>query len=189
MASGPEAGLAEIRLPSLQPGSSIMPGKVNPVVPEAVLQVAAQVIGNDTAVTFAATCGAFELNTAMPVMARNLIESIRILSTSCRALADRCIVGLQADVDRCRRMAESSPALGTALAPHIGYEAAAEVVAQALAERKTVQEVVVERELLSPEEAARVLDIDAMTRGGIPARAAESGVPARAAESGVPARE
>jgi fumarate hydratase class II len=170
MASGPEAGLAEIRLPSLQPGSSIMPGKVNPVVPEAVLQVVAQVIGNDTAVAFAATAGAFELNTAMPVMARNLIESIRILSAACRTLADRCIVGLEADVDRCRRMAESSPALGTALAPHVGYEVATEVVAQALAEDKTILQVVIERELLSPEEAARVLDVEAMTRGGIPPR-------------------
>jgi fumarate hydratase class II len=175
MASGPEAGLAEIRLPSLQPGSSIMPGKVNPVVPEAVLQVAAQVIGNDAAVAFAATVGTFELNTAMPVMARNVIESIRILSSACRALADRCVAGLEANVDRCRRMAESSPALGTALAPHVGYEIAAEVVKQALAEKKTIEQVVVERRLMSPEEAARVLDVEAMTRGGIP------GVPGRSA--------
>ncbi|HEX8770570.1 MAG TPA: class II fumarate hydratase [Acidimicrobiales bacterium] len=170
MASGPEAGLAEIRLPSLQPGSSIMPGKVNPVVPEAVLQVAAQVIGNDAAVAFAATAGAFELNTAMPVMARNVIESIRILSSACRTLADRCIVGLEANVDHCRRMAESSPALATALAPHLGYEVAADVVRQALAERKTIREVVVGRELMSPEVAARVLDVEAMTRAGIPGR-------------------
>ncbi len=147
-----------------------MPGKVNPVVPEAVLQVAAQVIGNDAAVAFAATVGAFELNTAMPVMARNVIESIRILSSACRALADRCVAGLEANVDRCRRMAESSPALGTALAPHVGYEIAAEVVSQAMAEKKTIEQVVVERRLMSPEEAARVLDVEAMTRGGIPSR-------------------
>ncbi|HUQ62148.1 MAG TPA: class II fumarate hydratase [Acidimicrobiales bacterium] len=171
MASGPEAGLAEIRLPSLQPGSSIMPGKVNPVVPEAVLQVGAQVVGNDAAVAFAATAGAFELNTAMPVMARNVIESIRILSTACRALADSCVAGVQANVERCRHMAESSPALGTALAPHVGYEVAAEVVTEAQATKKTIREVVVERGLMSPEEAARVLDVEAMTRGGIPGRA------------------
>ncbi|MDQ6929012.1 MAG: lyase family protein, partial [Actinomycetota bacterium] len=169
-ASGPEAGLAEIRLPSLQPGSSIMPGKVNPVVPEAVLQVAAQVVGNDAAVAFAATIGAFELNTAMPVMARNVIESIRILSSACRTLADRCIKGLEANVEHCRHLAESSPALGTALAPQVGYEVAAEVVAQALAERKTIQHVVVERGLMSPDEAASVLDVEAMTRAGIPGR-------------------
>jgi fumarate hydratase class II len=136
-------------------------------VPEAVLQVAAQVIGNDAAVAFAATASAFELNTAMPVMARNVIESIRILASACRTLADRCIVGLEANVEHCRKMAESSPALGTALAPHLGYEAAAEVVSQSLAERKTIRQVVVERGLMSPEAAARVLDVEAMTRGGI----------------------
>ena len=127
-------------------------------------------IRDSTAVAFAATAGAFELNTAIPVMARNVIESIRILSSACRTLADRCVAGLEANVERCRRMAESSPALGTALVPHVGYEVAAAVVTQALAEKKTIREVVVARGLMSPEEAARVLDVEAMTRGGIPAR-------------------
>ena len=143
---------AEIRLPDLQPGSSIMPGKVNPVIPEAVIQVVAQVIGNDAAVGFAGTTGAFELNIAMPVMARNLLESVRLLAAAARLLADRSVAGLEADVERCRRYAESSPALATALAPHIGYEAAAEVVRQALAEGKTLREVVVERGLMSADE-------------------------------------
>jgi fumarate hydratase class II len=167
MASGPTAGLGEIRLPALQPGSSIMPAKVNPVVPEAVLQVAAQVIGNDAAVAFAGSTGSFELNTAMPVMARNALESVRLLAAAVRALARSCVAGIEADVERCRRMAESSPSLGTALTPRIGYEAAAEVVARSLGEGRTIKEVVVDMGLMTDEEADRVLDIEAMTRGGI----------------------
>jgi fumarate hydratase class II len=167
MASGPEAGLAEIRLPELQPGSSIMPGKVNPVIPEAVGQVVAQVVGNDAAVAFAGTAGAFELNMAMPVMARNLLESIALLAAAATVLADKCIVGMEADVERCRRYAESSPAIVTALAPHIGHEASAEVVRQAMAEGLTLAEVVVARGLLAPEDVAGILDVEAMTRGGI----------------------
>jgi fumarate hydratase class II len=167
MGSGPRAGIAEVRLPDLQPGSSIMPGKVNPVIPEAVYQVAAQVVGNDAAIGFGATAGAFELNTAMPMMARNLLESIHLLSTVSRLLADRCIAGMEADVDRCRTFAESSSALATALSPHIGYEEAAAVVHQSQAEGKTLREVVLERGLLRPGEVDRVLDIEAMTRGGV----------------------
>ncbi len=167
MASGPATGLAEIRLPDLQPGSSIMPGKVNPVIPEAVFQVAAQVIGNDAAVAFAGTGGAFELNVAMPVMARNLLESIALLAAAARVLADRCVIGIQADRQRCRRYAESSPALVTALNPHIGYEAAAAVVRQAAAEGRPVGDVVLERGLMSREDLDRILDVEAMTRGGI----------------------
>jgi fumarate hydratase class II len=167
MASGPRAGLAEIRLPDLQPGSSIMPGKVNPVIPEAVVQVAAQVVGNDAAVAFAATAGAFELNTAMPVMARNLLESVRLLAAAARLLADRCVAGIQADAERCRAYAESSSALATTLTPHIGYEEAAAVVRQAAAEHKTLRAVVLERELLDPAEVDRILNVDAMTRGGL----------------------
>src|SRR5688572_31850045 len=113
MSSGPTTGLAEIRLPDLQPGSSIMPGKVNPVLPEATLMVCAQVIGNDTAITVAGASGSFELNVAMPVIARNLLESIRLLSTSSRVLAERCINGITADADRMRRYAESSPSVVT----------------------------------------------------------------------------
>ncbi len=165
MSSGPSAGLAEIHLPDLQPGSSIMPGKVNPVIPEVVVQVAAQVIGNDAAVAFAGTTGSFELNVAVPVMARNLLESVRLLAAAARVLADRCLAGFQADAERCRRYAESSPALATALVPHLGYEESASVVRQAVAERRTLREVVLERGLMAAADLDRVLDVDAMTRG------------------------
>jgi fumarate hydratase class II len=177
MASGPVSGLAEIHLPDLQPGSSIMPGKVNPVIPEVVIQVAAQVIGNDAAVAFAGSTGSFELNVAVPVMARNLLESVRLLAAAARVLADRCVAGLVADAARCRRYAESSPALATALVPHLGYERAASVVRQAVAEGRTLREVVLERGLLPAADLDRVLDVDAMTRGGIPGSAAAGGLP------------
>ncbi len=167
MGSGPRAGVAEIRLPDLQPGSSIMPGKVNPVIPEAVYQVAAQVFGNDAAIGFGATAGAFELNTAMPMMARNLLESVHLLSTVSRLFADRCVAGLEANVERCRTFAESSSALATALTPHIGYEEATAVVRQAEAEGKTLRQVVLDRGLLRPGEVDRILDVEAMTRGGV----------------------
>ncbi|MDQ4068815.1 MAG: class II fumarate hydratase [Actinomycetota bacterium] len=167
MASGPRAGIAEIRLPDLQPGSSIMPGKVNPVIPEATYQVAAQVVGNDAAIGFGATAGAFELNTAMPMMARNILESVNLLSTVSRLLADRCVAGIEANVERCRTFAESSSALATALTPHIGYEEAAAVVHQAMAEGKTLRQVVLDRGLLRPGEVDRILDVEAMTRGGV----------------------
>jgi fumarate hydratase class II len=143
--SGPRAGLAEIHLPDLQPGSSIMPGKVNPVIPEAVCQVVAQVVGNDTAVAFGGSAGNFELNVMLPVIARNLLESIHILSTISRLFADRCIDGIAADVDRCRRYAESSPSVVTPLNRYIGYEEAAKVAKQSLAEEKTIREVVLDR--------------------------------------------
>ncbi len=167
MASGPRAGLAEIRLPDLQPGSSIMPGKVNPVICETVVQVGARVVGNDATVAWAGAAGAFELNTAVPVMAHALLESLHVLAAASRLLADRCVAGLEADVDRCRANAESSPALAAALNPHIGYEAAAEVARAALIEGKTLRQVVVERGLLAPEVADQVLDVDAMTVGGV----------------------
>ena len=122
-----------------------MPGKVNPVVPEATLMVCAQVIGNDTAVTVAGASGSFELNVMMPVLARNVLESLRLLSNASRLLADRCIDGITADVDRCREMAESSPSVVTPLNRYIGYEAAAKVAKQSLAERKTIRQVVLER--------------------------------------------
>jgi fumarate hydratase, class II len=167
MASGPATGLAEVHLPELQPGSSIMPGKVNPVIPEMVVQVVAQVVGNDAAVAFAGTTGAFELNVAVPVMAANLLEAIRLLATAARVLADRCVAGLAADEERCRRNAESSPAVATALAPALGYEVTASVVAEALAEGSTLRQVVLERGLMSEADVDRVLDVEAMTRGGI----------------------
>ena len=167
MSSGPRTGLAEIRIPDLQPGSSIMPGKVNPVVPEAVCQVVAQVIGNDAAVAFGGTAGNFELNVMLPVIARNLLESIRLLASVSRAFADKCLAGIEANVERCRDYALSSPSVGTSLNPYIGYDEAAKVIKQALAENKTLREVVLERGLLSEADADKALDVMALTKGGI----------------------
>ncbi len=168
MASGPTTGLAEIRLPDLQPGSSIMPGKVNPVLPEATLMVCFQVIGNDATVTAAGASGSFELNVAMPVIARNVLESIRLLSTSTRLLAERCVDGITADAERMRRYAESSPSVVTPLNHHIGYEAAARVAKQALASGATIRETVielghVERGDLTEAELDAALDLEGMT--------------------------
>lgn len=167
MSSGPRCGLGEIHLPDLQPGSSIMPGKVNPVVPEAVCQVVAQVVGNDAAVAFGAAAGNFELNVMLPVIGRNLLESVRLLTTVSRALADKCVAGIVADVERCLQYALSSPSIVTALNPHIGYEAAAKVVKAMLAERKDVRTVVLEMGLLDEETLDSKLDVMAMARGGI----------------------
>jgi fumarate hydratase class II len=167
MGSGPRCGLAEIHIPDLQPGSSIMPGKVNPVVPEAVCQVVAQVIGNDAAVAFSGTAGNFELNVMMPVMGRNLLESIRLLASVSRVFADKCIAGIDADVERCRTYALSSPSIGTALNPYIGYEEAAKVIKAAVAEGKDLRTVVLERGLMTEAEVDKALDVEAMTRGGI----------------------
>jgi fumarate hydratase class II len=145
MGSGPRAGLAEIRLPDLQPGSSIMPGKVNPVVPEAVAMVCTQVVGNDAAVAWGGGAGSFELNVMLPMLARNVLESIRLLGNASRLLADRCVDGIEADVERCREYAEGSPSIVTPLNRYIGYENAAVVAKKALAERKTIREVVIEQ--------------------------------------------
>ena len=168
MGSGPTTGLSEIHLPDLQPGSSIMPGKVNPVLPEATLMVCAQVIGNDAAVTVAGASGSFELNVAMPVIARNLLESVRLLSTSTRVLAERCITGITADADRMRRYAESSPSVVTPLNKYVGYEAAAKIAKQALADGTTIRETVialgyVERGELTEQQLDEALDVDSMT--------------------------
>ena len=168
MSSGPTTGLAEIHLPDLQPGSSIMPGKVNPVLPEATLMVCAQVIGNDTVLTIAGASGSFELNVAMPVMARNLLESIRILSTSMTLLAERCVDGIRADAERMRRYAASSPSVVTPLNKYVGYEAAAAIAKQALAEGATIRETViarghVERGDLTEAQLDAALDLEGMT--------------------------
>jgi fumarate hydratase, class II len=169
MGSGPRAGLAEIALPDLQPGSSIMPGKVNPVIPEALCMVCAQVVGNDAAVTFAGSAGNFELNVMLPVIARNVLESIRLLANISRLFADRCVSGIEANEDRCREYAESSPSIVTPLNRYIGYEEAAKVAKQALAERKTIREVVVERGYiedgkLTEAQLDEALDVLRMTR-------------------------
>jgi fumarate hydratase class II len=145
MGSGPRAGLRELAIPDLQPGSSIMPGKVNPVVPEAVRQVVAQVYGNDAAVAFAGSQGDFELNVMLPVIARNLLESIRLVANVSRLLADRCVAGLTANADVCREYAESSPSIVTPLNRYLGYDEAAAIAKQALKEGKTIRQVVVER--------------------------------------------
>ncbi|GAB3968476.1 class II fumarate hydratase [Streptomyces sparsus] len=169
MASGPRTGLAEINLPDLQPGSSIMPGKVNPVVPEAVLMVAAQVMGNDTTVTVAGASGNFELNVMLPLLARNVLESVRLLANASRLLADRTVDGITANEERAREYAESSPSVVTPLNRYIGYEAAAAVVKTAIAERKTIREAVldrghVERGELTEQQLDEALDVLRMTR-------------------------
>ncbi len=168
LSSGPRTGLAEIALPAVQPGSSIMPGKVNPVIPESVCQVAAQVVGNDAAITVGGMSGNFELNVMMPVMAHNLLESIGILSSVSVAFADRCVRGITADRERCRRYAETTAALATALAPAIGYDKAAEIAKRSLAEDRTPRELVLEEGLLSEGELDEILDFRAMTEPGIP---------------------
>ncbi|WP_101523719.1 class II fumarate hydratase [Nocardioides houyundeii] len=168
MSSGPTTGLAEIHLPDLQPGSSIMPGKVNPVLPEATLMVCAQVVGNDACVAWAGASGSFELNVMMPVIARNLLESIRILGTASRLLAERCVDGITADAERMRRYAESSPSVVTPLNKYLGYEAAAKIAKKALADGATIRETViaqgyVERGDLTEAQLDEALDLESMT--------------------------
>jgi fumarate hydratase class II len=169
MGSGPRAGLAELHLPDLQPGSSIMPGKVNPVVCEAVRQVCAQVIGNDAAVGFAGTQGDFELNVMLPVMARNLLESIRLLAAVARLFADRCVAGIEPDQERMREYAEGSPSIVTPLNRYLGYDEAAAIAKQALAQRRTIREVVIDRGhlesgRLTEAQLDEALDVLRMTR-------------------------
>jgi len=169
MGSGPRAGLGEISLPDLQPGSSIMPGKVNPVICEATMMVSAQVIGNDAAVAFAGASGNFELNVQLPVIARNLLESIQLLANVSRLLADKCVLGIEANVEHCRKLAESSPSIVTSLNRYIGYENAAAVAKQALKESKTIREVVIENGYvdegaLTEQQLDAALDVLAMTR-------------------------
>ena len=168
MGSGPRAGLGEINLPDLQPGSSIMPGKVNPVIPEATLMVCAQVVGNDAAVAWGGAAGNFELNVMLPVIGRNVLESIRLLANVTRLLADRCVDGITANVDRLREYAESSPSIVTPLNRYLGYEEAASIAKQSLAERKTIRQVVIERGhvdagLLTEDQLDEALDVMRMT--------------------------
>jgi len=167
MNSGPLAGLGEIALPALQPGSSIMPGKVNPVIPEATAMVAAQVIGNDAAITVAGQSGNFQLNVMLPVIARNLLESIRLLANISRALADRAIAGFKVNPARLAEALERNPILVTALNPVIGYEKGAAIAKKAYAEGKPLREVAQKMTDLPREELARLLDPADLTRGGI----------------------
>ncbi|MCW6007449.1 class II fumarate hydratase [Micromonospora sp. CPCC 205371] len=169
MGSGPRAGLRELHIPDLQPGSSIMPGKVNPVVCESVRQVCAQVIGNDAAVGFAGSQGDFELNVMLPVMASNLLESIRLLAAASRLLADRCVAGLVANAEICREYAEASPSIVTPLNKYLGYDEAASIAKQALASGQTIRAVVLDRGhveagRITHEQLDEALDVLRMTR-------------------------
>jgi fumarate hydratase class II len=171
LGSGPRTGLAEIRLPELQPGSSIMPGKVNPVVPEAVAQACMQVVGNDAAITFAATASTFELNTAVPLIARNALESVRLLATGARLLADRAVDGLVADRDRMRSYALASPAVAAALNGLVGYDRAARVVKHAQRTGVSLRESasalgLLDDGSLTQAQLDAALDVDRLVRGG-----------------------
>ena len=166
MSSGPRTGLAEIRLPAVQPGSSIMPGKVNPVMAEVLNMVGFQVIGNDTTITLAAQAGQLELNVMMPVINYNLQQSIHLLTNVINVFTERCVKGIEANEDRCRELAERSPGLATILNQVMGYEAAARIAKEALASGKSVREIVVEKGVLSKEESVRILDPHKMTRPG-----------------------
>ena len=168
LASGPAAGIGEIRLPALQPGSSIMPGKVNPVIAEAVIQVAAQIAGNDAAITVAGLGGAFELNTMMPLIAFDLLFSIESLGAAAALLASRCVAGIEADEARCEVLVERNLSAATSLVPLVGYEAAAKIVAEAAASGRPLREVAADSGLLSDEQIGKFLDFRAMTDGGFP---------------------
>lgn len=167
MGSGPRTGLMEIRLPEIQPGSSIMPAKVNPVIPESVTQVAAQVIGNDAAVTVGGLSGAFELNVYIPMMARNVLESIALLGNTCRNFVAKCIDGIEANVDRNTELVEKNLSTVTALVPAIGYDKSAELAKKALKEDRPLREVVHADSGLEPDEVDRILDMKKMTEGGV----------------------
>jgi len=168
LASGPRTGLAEIVLPAVQPGSSIMPGKVNPSIPEMVNMVCFQVIGNDVTVATSAEAGQLELNVMMPVIAHNLLASMLILGNATRVLAERCVEGIEADAAQCAHWLERSPALVTALAPKIGYAEAAKLAKEAVAKNVTVRQLVIEKGLLKGKELDAVLDLRAMTDLGVP---------------------
>ena len=170
MGSGPRTGIGEISLPELQKGSSIMPGKVNPVICEVVLQVAAQVIGDDVAITVAGSQGQFELNVRMPMIARNIVDQIKLLSNASIALAERCVEGIEANVEVLEANAESTPSIATALNPYIGYDKATEIVKEAVASKRTIREVALEKGV-DEETLDKALDLRAMTRGVKPAAA------------------
>ena len=166
LGSGPRCGLGEIKLPATQPGSSIMPGKVNPVMCEMVIQVGAQVIGNDAAITFSATYGAFELNTMLPVAAYNLLQAIDLLASASRVFARRCVAGLEADAEKCESNIEKSLAMCTALAPVIGYDQAAKIAKRAYETGKTVREVALEVSGLDRAKIDELLDPASQTEPG-----------------------
>jgi len=166
LGSGPRCGIGEIRLPETQPGSSIMPGKVNPVMSEALMQVCAQVIGNDTTITWAGANGNFDLNVMMPVLAHNILESIRLLTNAADIFRERCIEGITANAERCAELVEHSMAMVTSLAPIIGYDRAAEIAKECAKTGKTVREICVEQQILPEDELNKALDPVAMTKPG-----------------------
>jgi len=168
LASGPTSGISEILIPAVQPGSSIMPGKVNPVMCEAMMMVAARVMGNHTTVTIAGQRGNFELNVMMPVLAQALLESITLLSNVARAFADRCVKGIEANEPRAKQLLEKNPSIATALNPYIGYDQAVEVAKEAAQAGRSVRDIVEERGLLKPEEIDEALDVRGMTEPGLP---------------------
>jgi fumarate hydratase class II len=170
LASGPRCGIGEIALPETQPGSSIMPGKVNPVIAESALMAATQVIGNDLAVTLGGLSGVLELNVMMPVIAHNVLESIRLLAASAANLSDKCIDGIEANEERCREMIEKSLAMCTALAPEIGYDAAAAIAKESYKTGKTVREIAEAKKIMSPKRLKELLDPMRMTKPGIAAK-------------------
>ncbi|HWM93802.1 MAG TPA: class II fumarate hydratase [Thermoanaerobaculia bacterium] len=175
LASGPRCGIGEISIPSLQPGSSIMPGKVNPVIPESVLMVAAQVVGNDATITLAGMSGNFDLNVMMPLIAYNLLQSIEILANASNLLAEKCVEGTVANRERCEELVERSLAMVTSLVPRIGYDAAAEIAKESVRTGRTVRELCRERNVLPEAELAEALDPWGMTEGGIHAGGAGPG--------------
>jgi fumarate hydratase class II len=167
LGSGPRTGIGEIQLPSLQPGSSIMPGKVNPVMSEMMMQVAAQVIGNDATVTWSGANGNFELNVMMPVLTHNLLESISLLANAAATFRERCVEGIVANVERARALAEANIIVVTALNPHIGYDKGAIAAKEAFATGRNVGDIVIEKGWLTKEQVDQLLDIKRMTQGGI----------------------
>ena len=160
MGSGPVSGLGELKIPALQPGSSIMPGKVNPVIPEMMMQVSAQVIGNDTAITFSAANGNFELNTMLPIMAHNILESISILTSGVEAFAEKLIIGLEANTEKLDENIQKNSILVTALVPKLGYDVSAEIAKEAITTNSTIKKVLLDRDLLSEQEIDELLDIE-----------------------------
>jgi len=168
LGSGPTSGLHEIKLPAIQPGSSIMPGKVNPVMSEAVMMVCARVMGNHTTITIAGSRGNFELNVMMPVLAQSLLESITLLANAARAFTDNCLVGIEANEARCRELLELNPSIATALNPYIGYDKASVVAKAAAKEHVSVRDVVLREGLLPADKIDEALDVRGMTEPGLP---------------------
>jgi fumarate hydratase class II len=167
LGSGPTSGISELRIKALQPGSSIMPGKVNPVMSEMMMMVAAQVVGNDAAITWSGANGNFELNVMMPVIAHNILESIELLAHAADTFAERCVDGIEANEARARELVERNAIIVTALNPHIGYDNGAKIAKEAVASGRSVRDLVLEAGLMSEADLDEALDIKGMTEGGL----------------------